>query len=165
MITASFVIHTFRSHCRRSSRRSGGRPGAARGPVIIIMFINILLSLLLLSLLLLLLYYYHCYYYHYYYYYYYTTTTIIIRASSERRIRASSERRMARAKMATDYMGIEALQTLQLFISRDVCANLSCALSWNSGGVGHSTPRELHGNRSLQTHQFNTVVHFARSLS
>ena len=28
-----------------------------------------------------------------------------------------------------NYMGIEALQTLQLFILRDVRANLSCALS------------------------------------
>ena len=33
------------------------------------------------------------------------------------------------AAMLVNYMGIEALQTLQLFISQDVRANLSCALS------------------------------------
>ena len=50
---------------------------------------------------------------------------IIIRASSERRIRASSERRMARPRMVTDYLGIEAVQTLQLFISRDVTSKMN----------------------------------------
>ena len=65
-----------------------------------------------------------------------------------------------------NYKGIDALQTLQLFILRDVRANLSCALS--SYQIEPTARDSLHnyiGIEALEPHQFNSVVHFVGRLS
>ena len=70
------------------------------------------------------------------------------------------------AAILVNYMGIEALQTLQLFISQDVRANLNCDLgSYPIEPTARDIPQQTQpspaqpSNRSFAN---PTVVHFAR---
>ena len=67
------------------------------------------------------------------------------------------------AAILANYMGIEALQTLQLFISQDVRANSSCDLgSYPIEPTARDIPQQTPAQPSNRSLANPTVVHFAK---